>query len=134
MTEPEQAPEQVIEANLNFYFALESLDVELMEDVWSDGRECLLHPSRRRAPFGLGDHPCHMGAHFQEHDLYARRHHRCRGRGSWQCRVGHMPGKYRDFRRRPDASRPSLRDEYLSRLRKTPAGCSLLHHASLINE
>jgi uncharacterized protein (TIGR02246 family) len=28
-------PEQVIEANLKFYFALESLDVELMEEVWA---------------------------------------------------------------------------------------------------
>ena len=25
-------PEQVVEANLKFYFALESLDVDLMED------------------------------------------------------------------------------------------------------
>lgn len=28
-------PEQVIEANLKFYFALESLDVDLMEEVWA---------------------------------------------------------------------------------------------------
>jgi ketosteroid isomerase-like protein len=49
MTEPEQAPEQVIEANLNFYFALESLDVELMEDVWLiDSSACCVHPGGER--------------------------------------------------------------------------------------
>src|SRR5512145_1482193 len=49
MTEPEQAPEQVIEANLNFYFALESLDVELMEDVWlMDANACCIHPGGER--------------------------------------------------------------------------------------
>jgi ketosteroid isomerase-like protein len=49
MTEPEQAPEQVIEANLNFYFALESLDVELMEDVWlMDSNACCIHPGGER--------------------------------------------------------------------------------------
>ena len=49
MTEPEQVPEQVIEANLNFYFALESLDVELMEDVWlMDANACCIHPGGER--------------------------------------------------------------------------------------
>jgi ketosteroid isomerase-like protein len=49
MTEPEQVPEQVIEANLNFYFALESLDVELMEDVWlMDATACCIHPGGER--------------------------------------------------------------------------------------
>ena len=49
MTESEQGPEQVIEANLNFYFALESLDVELMEDVWSmDANACCIHPGGER--------------------------------------------------------------------------------------
>jgi hypothetical protein len=28
-------PENVIEANLKFYFALESLDVDLMDEVWA---------------------------------------------------------------------------------------------------
>jgi hypothetical protein len=28
-------PEHVVEANLKFYFALESLDVELMDEVWA---------------------------------------------------------------------------------------------------
>ena len=49
MTEPEQGPEQVIEANLNFYFALESLDIELMEDVWlMDSSACCIHPGGER--------------------------------------------------------------------------------------
>jgi ketosteroid isomerase-like protein len=49
MTEPEQAPDQVIEANLNFYFALESLDVELMEDVWLlDVNSICIHPNGER--------------------------------------------------------------------------------------
>jgi len=49
MTEPEQVPEQIIEANLNFYFALESLDVELMEDVWlMDATACCIHPGSER--------------------------------------------------------------------------------------
>ena len=49
MTDPEQIPEQVIEANLNFYFALESLDVELMEDVWLlDSNACCIHPGGER--------------------------------------------------------------------------------------
>jgi ketosteroid isomerase-like protein len=49
MTEPEQAPEQVIEANLNFYFALESLDIELMEDVWlMEPNACCIHPGGER--------------------------------------------------------------------------------------
>lgn len=42
-------PEQVIEANLNFYFALESLDVELMEDVWvTDASSCCVLPGGER--------------------------------------------------------------------------------------
>ena len=49
MTEPEQSSDQVIEANLNFYFALESLDVELMEDVWMmDANACCIHPGGER--------------------------------------------------------------------------------------
>jgi hypothetical protein len=38
-------PEQVIEANLKFYFALESLDVDLMEEVWAtDASAICVHP------------------------------------------------------------------------------------------
>ena len=38
-------PDQVVEANLKFYFALESLDVDLMEEVWAtDGSACCVHP------------------------------------------------------------------------------------------
>jgi uncharacterized protein (TIGR02246 family) len=41
--------EQVIEANLNFYFALESLDVELMEEVWlTDASACCVLPGGHR--------------------------------------------------------------------------------------
>jgi ketosteroid isomerase-like protein len=49
MAEPDLASEQVIEANLNFYFALESLDVELMDNVWlTDGSACCIHPGGER--------------------------------------------------------------------------------------
>ena len=49
MTDPEPAPEQVVEANLNFYFALESLDLELMENVWlMDTTACCIHPNGER--------------------------------------------------------------------------------------
>lgn len=42
-------PEQVIEANLKFYFALESLDVDLMEEVWvTDGSASCIHPGWSR--------------------------------------------------------------------------------------
>ena len=38
-------PEQVVEANLKFYFALESLDVDLMDEVWAtDGSAICVHP------------------------------------------------------------------------------------------
>jgi uncharacterized protein (TIGR02246 family) len=41
--------EQVIEANLKFYFALESLDVDLMEEVWAtDGSAVCVHPNWNR--------------------------------------------------------------------------------------
>jgi ketosteroid isomerase-like protein len=37
-------PEQVIEANLKFYFALESLDIDLMDEVWAtDASACCVH-------------------------------------------------------------------------------------------
>ena len=39
----------VVEANLKFYFALESLDLDLMEEVWAtDGSACCIHPSGYR--------------------------------------------------------------------------------------
>jgi uncharacterized protein (TIGR02246 family) len=42
-------PEQVVEANLKFYFALESLDVNLMEEVWAtDGSAICVHPNWTR--------------------------------------------------------------------------------------
>ena len=38
-------PEQVVEANLKFYFALESLDVDLMDEVWAtDASAICVHP------------------------------------------------------------------------------------------
>lgn len=38
-------PEQVVEANLKFYFALESLDIDLMDEVWAtDGSAICIHP------------------------------------------------------------------------------------------
>src|SRR4030095_2940645 len=46
---PMTDPEQVVEANLKFYFALESLDVDLMEEVWAtDGSAICVHPSWSR--------------------------------------------------------------------------------------
>lgn len=42
-------PEQVIEANLKFYFALESLDVDLMDEVWAtDASAICIHPNGTR--------------------------------------------------------------------------------------
>lgn len=42
-------PEQVIEANLKFYFALESLDVDLMDEVWAtDASAICVHPGQSR--------------------------------------------------------------------------------------
>lgn len=42
-------PEQVVEANLRFYFALESLEVDLMDEVWAtDASAICIHPSRIR--------------------------------------------------------------------------------------
>lgn len=42
-------PEQVVEANLKFYFALESLDVDLMEEVWAtDASAMCMHPGSAR--------------------------------------------------------------------------------------
>jgi len=39
----------VVEANLKFYFALESLDLDLMEEVWAtDASACCVHPSGYR--------------------------------------------------------------------------------------
>ena len=41
--------DQVIEANLKFYFALESLDIDLMDEVWAtDASACCIHPGWRR--------------------------------------------------------------------------------------
>ena len=42
-------PEQVVEANLKFYFALESLDVDLMDEVWAtDASAICVHPGSDR--------------------------------------------------------------------------------------
>ena len=42
-------PEQVVEANLKFYFALESLDLDLMEEVWAtDASAICIHPNWTR--------------------------------------------------------------------------------------
>ena len=42
-------PEQVVEANLKFYFALESLDVDLMDEVWAtDATAICVHPGSAR--------------------------------------------------------------------------------------
>src|SRR5437660_12289827 len=42
-------PEQVVEANLKFYFALESLDVDLMDEVWAtDASAICVHPGSVR--------------------------------------------------------------------------------------
>ena len=39
-------PEQVVEANLKFYFALESLDIDLMDEVWAtDASAICIHPN-----------------------------------------------------------------------------------------
>ena len=41
--------EQVIEANLKFYFALESLDIKLMDEVWAtDASAVCVHPGWSR--------------------------------------------------------------------------------------
>ncbi len=41
--------EQVIEANLKFYFALESLDIKLMDEVWAtDASAVCIHPGWSR--------------------------------------------------------------------------------------
>jgi uncharacterized protein (TIGR02246 family) len=41
--------DHVIEANLKFYFALESLDIDLMDEVWAtDASACCIHPGWRR--------------------------------------------------------------------------------------
>ena len=38
-------PEQVVEANLKFYFALESQDIDLMDEVWAtDASAICVHP------------------------------------------------------------------------------------------
>jgi uncharacterized protein (TIGR02246 family) len=44
-------PEQVVEANLKFYFALESLDVDLMDEVWATDASaiCILPNGARLA-------------------------------------------------------------------------------------
>lgn len=42
-------PDQVVEANLKFYFALESLDLDLMDEVWAtDTSACCVHPGGYR--------------------------------------------------------------------------------------
>ena len=41
--------EQVLEANLKFYFALESLEIDLMDEVWAtDASASCIHPGSRR--------------------------------------------------------------------------------------
>ena len=42
-------PEQVVEANLKFYFALESQDIDLMDEVWAtDASAICVHPAQTR--------------------------------------------------------------------------------------
>ena len=42
-------PEQVVEANLKFYFALESLDIDLMDEVWAtDASAICIYPGWTR--------------------------------------------------------------------------------------
>ena len=42
-------PEQVVEANLKFYFAIESLDIDLMDEVWAtDASAICIHPNWTR--------------------------------------------------------------------------------------
>ena len=42
-------PEQVVEANLKFYFALESQDIDLMDEVWAtDASAICVHPGETR--------------------------------------------------------------------------------------
>lgn len=42
-------PEQVVEANLKFYFAVESLDIDLMDEVWAtDSSAICVHPGSIR--------------------------------------------------------------------------------------
>jgi uncharacterized protein (TIGR02246 family) len=42
-------PEQVVEANLKFYFALESQDIDLMDEVWAtDASAICVHPNQTR--------------------------------------------------------------------------------------
>src|SRR5688572_18225479 len=42
-------PEQVVEANLKFYFALESLEVDLMDEVWAtDASAICVRPGEDR--------------------------------------------------------------------------------------
>ena len=42
-------PEQVVEANLKFYFALESLEVDLMDEVWAtDASAICIRPGKDR--------------------------------------------------------------------------------------
>jgi len=49
MTDPEHVVEHVVEANLKFYFALESLDVDLMDEVWAtDTSAVCVHPNWSR--------------------------------------------------------------------------------------
>jgi uncharacterized protein (TIGR02246 family) len=41
--------DHVIEANLKFYFAIESLDIDLMDEVWAtDASASCIHPGWRR--------------------------------------------------------------------------------------
>jgi uncharacterized protein (TIGR02246 family) len=42
-------PEEVVEANLKFYFALESQDIDLMDEVWAtDASAICVHPGWTR--------------------------------------------------------------------------------------
>ena len=46
---PMTGPEEVVEANLKFYFALESLDIDLMDEVWAtDASAICIHPNWTR--------------------------------------------------------------------------------------
>jgi uncharacterized protein (TIGR02246 family) len=41
--------DHVVEANLKFYFALECLEIDLMDEVWAtDGSASCIHPGSRR--------------------------------------------------------------------------------------
>ena len=49
-------PEQVVEANLRFYFALESLDLDLMDEVWAtDASAICIYPGEKAQALHFDD-------------------------------------------------------------------------------